>query len=54
MFFSVPLVSINKMEKLKYVSFGAVVCIIFFVCISVYLGIVQLREKVGLGVSLSP
>lgn len=53
MFFSVPLVSINKMDKLKYVSVGAVVCIVFFVCISVYLGIVQLKEEVGVTVSLS-
>ena len=42
------------MEKLKYVSVGAVVCIVFFVCISVYLGIVQLTEKVGIGVAVSP
>ena len=41
------------MDKLKYVSFGAVACIVFFVCISVYLGIVQLREKVRLVVLFS-
>ena len=44
--FSVPLLSIRKLDMLKYTSGGAVACIILFVIISVYLGIEQLTTEV--------
>ena len=45
-FLSLPLLSISKLDNLKYTSFGAVICITLFVFISIYLGIIQLIDEV--------
>ena len=37
----------KSLDSLRYTSFGAVLCIFLFVCISIYLGIRQLVEQVG-------
>ena len=36
----------KSLDSLRYTSFGAVLCIFLFVCISTYLGITQLMEQV--------